>query len=111
MAGRAEKNSRWNRGRLISSQGYVLIRVGKCHPLADPRGYAYEHLLVWVAAGRKRPRRGFLIHHRDENKRHNWLGNLKRQPLSKHSRDHAQRQRCGRNGQFASRRSIKRGKR
>lgn len=33
-------------GRSIASNGYVLIWVGRDHPLADVRGYAYEHRLV-----------------------------------------------------------------
>lgn len=33
-------------GRTITQRGYVLIRVGKDHHLADVRGYAYEHRLV-----------------------------------------------------------------
>lgn len=42
---------RWQDGKIISSHGYVKVRVGSEHPLADPNGYAYEHLLVWVSAG------------------------------------------------------------
>jgi hypothetical protein len=105
MAGRAHKNSRWNRGRLLSSEGYVLVRVGRNHPLADPRGYAYEHLLVWVAAGRKRPRRGFLLHHRDEVKDHNRLGNLQLRRRSQHAQEHARRRRRDRSGRFLKSRS------
>lgn len=99
----AEKNPRWNRGRLISSQGYVLIRVGKTHPLADPRGYAYEHDVVWASAGRKKPK-GYDLHHRDEVKRHNWLGNLRLRRHAQHSAEHARRQRRDADGRFQSRR-------
>jgi len=31
---------RWNDGRMLSSQGYVKVRVGREHPLADSNGYA-----------------------------------------------------------------------
>lgn len=55
MPGKGSNHGRWNHEKLISSHGYVKIRVGKGHPLADPNGYAYEHLLVWVAAGNNRP--------------------------------------------------------
>jgi hypothetical protein len=41
-----EKHPNWKGGRSITSHGYVLIRVGCGHPLADVRGYAYEHRLV-----------------------------------------------------------------
>lgn len=41
-----EKNGLWKGGRSVASNGYVLIRVGVDHPLADVRGYAYEHRVV-----------------------------------------------------------------
>lgn len=37
---------RWKGGRTIATNGYVLVRVGRDHHLADSRGYAYEHRLV-----------------------------------------------------------------
>jgi hypothetical protein len=40
------KNGFWKGGRSIASNGYVLIRVGRDHHLADVRGYAYEHRIV-----------------------------------------------------------------
>ncbi len=48
---KGSEHYRWNKGKIISSDGYVKIRVGKSHPLADPNGYASEHLLVWISAG------------------------------------------------------------
>lgn len=36
----------WKGGRSIASNGYMLVRVGLSHHLADVRGYAYEHRLV-----------------------------------------------------------------
>ena len=35
-----EKNSNWRGGRSLASNGYILLRVGIKHPLADVRGYA-----------------------------------------------------------------------
>lgn len=68
---------RWNvESRMISEHGYVKIRVGVDHPLADPNGYAYEHLLVWAAAGRELPDPGQIIHHENEDKTDNRLSNL-----------------------------------
>lgn len=65
-----------DRGRTTTSDGYVLILVGKEHPLADVRGYAYEHRLV---ASRKigrwlEPREE--VHHRNEIKHDNHSDNL-----------------------------------
>lgn len=58
---RASAHGRWNRGEMISSHGYKKVRVGVSHPLADPNGYAYEHLLVWVSAGRQRPGKNMVL--------------------------------------------------
>ena len=68
--------ARWNEGRMIASTGYAKIRVGVEHPLADPNGFAYEHLVVWAAAGRPLPEPNEVIHHRNEIKTDNRLSNL-----------------------------------
>lgn len=51
---RGDEHYRWNRGRL-RHEGYAKLRVGVGHPLADANGYAYEHVVIWVAAGNPRP--------------------------------------------------------
>lgn len=86
---------RWNADKIISSNGYVKLRVGRGHPLADPNGYAYEHLVIWVAAGNERPRRGFLLHHRNGDKTDNRLENIELLSRAEHNREHlADRDRC-----------------
>ncbi len=66
----------------------MKIRVGEDHPLADPNGYAYEHLLVWISAGHPRPDEGELIHHRNEDKTDNRLQNLTLVHRVEHSKTH-----------------------
>ena len=61
---------------MLSEDGYVKVRVGVDHPLADPNGYAYEHLVIWCAAGNPPPSEGYLLHHKDEDRQNNRLGNL-----------------------------------
>ena len=73
---KGEGHHRWSDQRMLSSHGYVKVRVGKDHPLADRNGYAYEHLLVWVGAGKPRPGEGWLLHHRNEDKTDSRLKNL-----------------------------------
>ena len=75
-----EKNGFWKGGRSIASNGYVLIRVGKDHPLADVRGYAYEHRIV-AAEKLGRPLRGKEIaHHIDGDKKNNSPENIEVMP-------------------------------
>jgi hypothetical protein len=79
---------RWNDDRHLTHEGHVKVRVGKDHPLADPNGYAYEHLLIWVAAGRPRPGPGELLHHANEVKTDNRLSNLELLTRAAHAREH-----------------------
>lgn len=91
---RGAEHHRWNAGRMLSEDGYVKVRVGTDHPLADPNGYAYEHLVVWCAAGRPRPGDGETLHHRDEDKTNNRLGNLELLTRGEHNAHHnAERER------------------
>lgn len=69
---------------MLSDHGYVKVRVGKEHPLADPNGYAYEHLIVWVSAGLAPPEPGFILHHRNEVKTDNRILNLELKSRSEH---------------------------
>lgn len=70
------KNGMWKGGRSIASNGYVLIRVGKDHHLADVRGYAYEHRLVAEQKLGRRLLPGEIPHHKDEDKQNNHPDNL-----------------------------------
>lgn len=60
-------NHNWKGGRIIEPRGYVLVRVGKNHHLADVRGYAYEHRLVAEKKLGRRLRKGEEIHHKKAN--------------------------------------------
>lgn len=70
------KNGMWRGGRSRASNGYVLVRVGGHHHLADVRGYAYEHRLVAEQTLGRRLRRGEQVHHINGNKADNHPGNL-----------------------------------
>ena len=66
----------WKGGRVVASNGYMLVHVGKDHPLADVRGYAYEHRLVAEAALGRPLAPGEVVHHRDHDKQNNHPDNL-----------------------------------
>lgn len=82
------KHHRWTPGGSVASNGYVKIRVGKEHPLADPNGYAYEHQVVWASAGLPSPEAGEVIHHKNEDKTDNRIGNLELRNRCDHSVSH-----------------------
>lgn len=85
---RGKDHYRWNKSRMLSTEGYIKVRVGREHPLADSNGYAYEHLLVWVSAGNPVPAPNELLHHKDEDKKHNEIGNLELKKRSRHNAEH-----------------------
>lgn len=71
-----EKNPFWKGGRSIASNGYVLVKVGVDHHLADVRGYAYEHRIEGERKLGRRLLPGEVVHHIDGNKQNNAPDNL-----------------------------------
>lgn len=71
-----EKNPNWKGGRVVDPRGYVLIKVGFDHHLADVRGYAYEHRVVAEKKLGRRLRKREEVHHKDENRSNNDPSNL-----------------------------------
>jgi len=93
---RGPRNPRWNSGRIFDGKGYVMIRVGRGHPLAHSHDFAYEHLVVWVSAGKPRPNPWEVLHHRNRDKTDNRIENLELVSSSEHGRLHSAEQ--GRDG-------------
>lgn len=79
---------RWNSERMKSDEGYVKVRVGRDHPLADPNGYAYEHLIIWCAAGKPKPQSGQVMHRRNGDRTDNRLKNLELLKRGEHNHLH-----------------------
>ena len=84
---RGSRHPRWNDGRMLSEHGYVKVRVGVEHPLADPNGYAYEHQMVWTAARGPVPP-GRVLHHANSEKTDNRLENLEILTRGEHATEH-----------------------
>lgn len=79
-------NNNWKGGRTTTEHGYVLIRVGVGHPLADVRGYAYEHRLkVWQAG---HDIEGKHVHHDDHVRQNNVTSNLIPLTPAEHRAEH-----------------------
>lgn len=84
-----ERNPAWKGGRSVASNGYVLIRVGTDHHLADVRGYAYEHRVVAETKLGRRLLPGELVHHLDGCKTNNDPDNLEvHASIAEHSVHH-----------------------
>ncbi len=60
-----EANSNWRGGRSVTEHGYILLRVGVEHHLADVRGYAYEHRVVAEQVMGRHLRSGEIAHHKN----------------------------------------------
>lgn len=81
-----------NPSRIVDPRGYVLVRVGREHHLADVRGYAYEHRLVMETKLGRKLAGDELVHHIDENKGNNDPSNLAVTDRRSHIRHHNPRQ-------------------
>lgn len=71
-----EKNGQYKGGRVVASNGYVLLLVGKGHHLADCRGYAYEHRVVAEQKIGRRLLPQEQVHHKDQDRQNNHPDNL-----------------------------------
>ena len=69
---------------------YELVKAPANFPGKKYRGkYCYEHQLVYWKHTGVVPKRNELIHHKDDNKRHNVFSNLDLKTKSNHSKGHA----------------------
>lgn len=88
--GAESANPNWKGGRSVASNGYVLIkRPG--HPMADSRGYVYEHRLVAAEQLGRPLRRGEVVHHRNGIKTDNRPENLEVLSRWEHAVEHRSR--------------------
>lgn len=80
-----ERNPNWRGGRTVTGHGYVLVRLPD-HPLADVRGYVYEHRLVAEQLVGRPLEPGEQIHHKNGIKSDNRAENLEVMPSMAHHR-------------------------
>jgi len=103
---------RWNSGSIESADGYRKVRVGRDHPLADPNGYAYEHLLVVLSTDspgayllRNNPEK-YVIHHVNGDRKDNRLENLHVIERAEHNRIHNEERERNEKGQFVGKKAA-----
>lgn len=63
-----------------------LLRPG--HPCAYKDGYVQEHVAVMYELTGRKPTRGYLIHHKDENRQNNDPSNLEWMTRGEHLNMH-----------------------
>jgi hypothetical protein len=85
---KSDQHHRWNSGQIITQKGYVKVRVGSSHPLADSNGYVMEHMLIWVSAGNPLSDKDHVIHHKNKCKTDNRIENLQIVTRQEHERIH-----------------------
>lgn len=87
------RNRRWNPAAIVTSQGYIAVRV----PLDHPRGwgpaagrhrYAYEHVLVAMRVLGRDLNPDEVVHHRNGRRDDNRPENLEVTTRAAHARDH-----------------------
>lgn len=92
---RGERNARWGGSKLVTSHGYIAVRVPIDHPHAwGPPAlrrfkYAYEHILVMMAHIGRPIAENEIVHHRDGDRTNNDLRNLQLMTAADHQRLHA----------------------
>jgi len=97
---KASRTGRWNEKKMLSPHGYVKLRVGASHPLADANGYVYEHIVIWVAAGNSRPTSGTVLHHINHTRTDNRIENLEMLTIKEHNKLHNKNKIRNAKGQF-----------
>jgi len=70
-----EGSARWKGGRIVSSDGYILIK-NRNHPNSDTQGYILEHRLVAEKALNRYLKLSEVCHHRDGKRDNNDWDNL-----------------------------------
>ncbi len=71
-----ENNNNWRGGKVKTQHGYILIRVGVGHHLADCRGYTYEHRIIAEQKLGRPLEANEKVHHIDGDRENNQPENI-----------------------------------
>jgi hypothetical protein len=72
---KGNNNTSWKGGRIVDKSGYILILQPE-HPMANSKGYVREHVLVMEKALARFLFPEEVVHHINEDKGDNYIGNL-----------------------------------
>lgn len=86
---RGATHPRWNPDRMITSHGYVAVRVPAGHPHRWGAGYAYEHIVVAMSTLGRPLEDDEIVHHTNGTKDDNRPENLEVLSRRKHGQEHA----------------------
>lgn len=90
-------NPNWKGGEWVNSKGYVMVLVGRDHPMANCRAYAPRGRVVcYETYGPPLP--GQQAHHGDEDKQNDAPENLSWQYPTKHGQIHLTPERAAKIG-------------
>lgn len=98
--GRGDKCGKWNPGRIFNSQGYVLVRVSKDHPLHIANGYALEHRMVMSEYLGRWIQENEHVHHKNGVKDDNCIENLELITKAEHNKIHMEGRRDEKTGRL-----------
>lgn len=95
---RGEKGNNWKGGRIRKSDGHIAVNLQPddfFYPMADKKGYVYEHRLVMARKLGRCLQPWELVHHKDGIKDCNVDDNLKLTTRGSHTIEHNQGYRDG----------------
>lgn len=107
MAVHGPQNGRWNGGTWVNSSGYVMVWVGKDHPMASCRAYAKRCRLVLFETQGPPPNGDEHAHHLNGDKTDDRPENLEWRDPSDHSRYHLTSERAKKIGAKGGRKAAR----